>query len=85
MVVVVAVAEDEDELLRASSSFLRSRIKDVWMSFAMIVIVLMLRYVIVVTIISPPTKDHPRAMMILFQPAVLQWQCRDSSFNSDSA
>ena len=40
--VVVAVVDDEDELLRASSSFLRSRIKVVWMSFAMIVIVFML-------------------------------------------
>lgn len=53
-----------DEAL-ALSSFSRSLIREDCMSFAMTEIVVRLRYVIVVTIIRPPTKDHPRAMMVM--------------------
>lgn len=49
--------------LRAFSSFLRSCRSFVWMSFATTVIVVMLRYVIVVTTRSPPMKGHPLAMV----------------------
>ena len=48
--------------LRAFSNRRRSFRSFVWKSFAMTVIVVMLRYVIVVTINSPPMKGHPFAM-----------------------
>jgi len=61
---VVEVSVDpEDCELRAFSSFRRSCRSLVWMSFATTVIVVMLRYVIVVTIRSPPMKGHPLAMV----------------------
>jgi len=48
--------------LRAFSNLLRSCRSFVWISFATTVIVVMLRYVIVVTINNPPMKGHPFAM-----------------------
>ena len=54
--------------LRAFSSLRRSCISFVWMSFATTVIVVMLRYVIVVTISSPPIKGHPLAMASVLWP-----------------